>query len=139
MQFKLHHVGIAVRELGQAADRLSCLFSYDLVSGPFDDPLQRVSVSFLSGSSGDAAQIELIAPFGENSPIQSMLNRGATGPYHLCFETEDIVAAVEHLQRQGCVVISQPLPAVAFQGRRIAWIYTPDRQLFELLEAEATR
>jgi methylmalonyl-CoA/ethylmalonyl-CoA epimerase len=25
---------------------------------------------------------------------------------------------------------------VAFQGRRIAWIYTRSRQLFELVEAE---
>ena len=34
------------------------------------------------------------------------------------------------------VLISPPAPAVAFDGRRIAWVYTPTRQLIELLEEE---
>ena len=35
------------------------------------------------------------------------------------------------------MIVSKPVPAVAFQGRRIAWIYTSSRQLFELVEAKA--
>ena len=34
------------------------------------------------------------------------------------------------------MVVSGPVPAVAFGGRQIAWLYTPTRQLFELVEAE---
>jgi hypothetical protein len=34
------------------------------------------------------------------------------------------------------MIVSKPVPAVAFQGRRIAWIYTSARQLFELVEAK---
>ncbi len=99
-------------------------------------PIQKVSVNFLTQSAGDIAEIELIAPLSEDSPIKSMLAKGSGGAYHLCFETTDIERALIHAKNNGCMIVSQPVPAVAFNGRRIAWIYTPSRQLFELVEAE---
>ena len=135
LDFKLLHVGVAVPALGPAAESLAKLFGYKLVSGPFDDPIQKVSVEFLSQSANDTAEIELIAPGAEDSPIRSMLGKDGGGAYHLCFETSDIEAAVVHAKAVGCIIVSPPVPAVAFQGRRIAWIYTRSRQLFELVEA----
>lgn len=136
--FKLLHVGVAVPSLGPAAELLAKLFGYKLVSGPFDDPIQKVSVEFLAQSTEDAAEIELIAPAAEDSPIRSMLAKDGGGAYHLCFETSDIEAALLHVKTLGCIVVSPPVPAIAFQGRKIAWIYTRSRQLFELVEAEAS-
>jgi len=137
LDFKLLHVGVAVPALGPAAESLEKLFGYKLVSGPFDDPIQKVSVEFLAQSAEDAAEIELIAPAAEDSPIRSMLAKDGGGAYHLCFETSDIEAAVAHAKALGCIIVSPPVPAVAFQGRRIAWIYTRSRQLFELVEAKS--
>jgi methylmalonyl-CoA/ethylmalonyl-CoA epimerase len=134
--FKLLHVGVAVPSLGPTTELLSTLFGYKVVSGPFDDPIQKVSVNFLAKSNEDVAEIELIAPITEDSPIRSMLAKDGGGAYHLCFETSDIDGALIHAKNNGCVVVSGPVPAVAFQGRRIAWIYTRSRQLFELVESE---
>ncbi len=134
--FKLRHVGVAVRSLAPATDTLATLFGYRVISGPFDDPIQKVSVNFLTQSDNDVAEIELIAPLGEDSPITAMLAKSGGGAYHLCFETSDIEQALLHAKNNGCIVISGPVPAVAFNGRRIAWIYTKSRQLFELVEAE---
>jgi methylmalonyl-CoA/ethylmalonyl-CoA epimerase len=134
--FKLRHVGVAVPSLDPATDTLSTLFGYRVISGPFDDPIQKVSVNFLTQSDNDVAEIELIAPLGQDSPITAMLAKSGGGAYHLCFETSDIEQALVHAKDNGCIVISGPVPAVAFNGRRIAWIYTKSRQLFELVEAE---
>ncbi len=134
--FKLRHVGVAVPSLGPATETLSTLFGYNVVSGPFDDPIQKVSVNFLTTSDKDAAEIELIAPLSEDSPITSMLAKSGGGAYHLCFETSNIDQALVHAKNNGCMIVSPPVPAVAFGGRRIAWIYTKSRQLFELVEAE---
>lgn len=133
--FKLRHVGVAVPSLGPTTELLSALFGYKVVSGPFDDPIQKVSVNFLATSSNDAAEIELIAPMSEDSPITPMLAKGGGAAYHLCFETTDIEQALVHAKSNGCIIVSPPAPAVAFDGRRIAWIYTRSRQLFELVEA----
>jgi methylmalonyl-CoA/ethylmalonyl-CoA epimerase len=136
LDFKLLHVGVAVPSLGPTTELLSTLFGYKVVAGPFDDPIQKVTVNFLAKSGEDVAEIELIAPITEDSPIRSMLAKDGGGAYHLCFETSDIDGAMTHAKNSGCIVVSPPVPAVAFQGRRIAWIYTRSRQLFELVEAE---
>jgi methylmalonyl-CoA/ethylmalonyl-CoA epimerase len=127
---------VAVPALGPTTELLSALFGYRVVSGPFDDPIQKVAVNFLAASGKDVAEIELIAPISEDSPIRSMLAKDGGGAYHLCFETSDMEAALAHAKKNGCVVVSNPVPAVAFGGRRIAWIYTRSRQLFELVEAK---
>lgn len=134
--FRLLHVGVAVPAIDPVTESLTALFGYRVVSGPFNDPIQKVKVNFLTTSASDIAEIELIAPLSEDSPVQSMLKKGQGGAYHLCFETSDIEAALAHAVNNGCIVVSQPVPAVAFGGRRIAWFYTCARQLFELVEAK---
>ena len=137
LTFKLRHVGVAVPALDPATEILESLFGYRVISGPFDDPIQKVTVNFLTQADDDVAEIELIAPLTEDSPIKSMLTKGSGGAYHLCFETSDMEQALAHAKNNGCIVVSPPAPAVAFGGRRIAWIYTKTRQLFELVESEA--
>ena len=93
--FKLRHVGVAVPALGPATDTLTTLFGYRVISGPFDDPIQKVSINFLTRSDSDVAEIELVAPLTEDSPITSILAKNGGGAYHLCFETTDIDQALE--------------------------------------------
>ncbi len=134
LKFRLLHVGVAVPELDPAANMLQSLLGYRVISGPFDDPIQKVTVNFLTQSDEDVAEIELIAPLTADSPINSMLNKSGGGAYHLCFETNDMERALAHIKRHKCLVVSAPAPAVAFGGRRIAWFYTSTRQLVELVE-----
>ena len=134
LRFELLHVGVAVPALEPAAKTLETLFGYRVVSGPFDDPIQKVSVNFLTQAATDRVEVELIAPLTPDSPVQSMLGKSGGGAYHLCFGTNDLEAALTHVKSKGCMVISPPQPAVAFAGRRIAWFYAPTRQLFELVE-----
>lgn len=134
--FRLSHVGMAVAALRPTTELLQHLLGYRVVSGPFDDPIQRVQVNFLAAGKQDIAEIELIAPLGDDSPIKTLLGKNGASAYHLCFETTDIEGALKHARILGCMVVSEPVPAVAFAGRRIAWLYTPTRQLFELVEAE---
>ncbi len=136
--FRLHHVGVATQKLTATATLLESLFGYRTISGPFADPVQRVSVSFLTLSADDAVEVELVEPLTDDSPVGSILKKGGGTAYHLCLETTDLDAALAHSKRLGCIVASAPAPAVAFGGRRIAWIYTSTRQLIELVETAAT-
>lgn len=135
LRLRLSHVGVAVPQLGPATASLEAIFGYRVVSGPFDDPIQRVSVNFLTTSPVDQVEIELVAPLTDDSPVRAMLDKNGGGAYHLCFETADLEGTLAHAKRHGCMIVSAPAPAVAFDGRRIAWIYTATRQLFELVEA----
>jgi methylmalonyl-CoA/ethylmalonyl-CoA epimerase len=132
-KFIFHHVGVAVRDLETANQILENLFGYKLISGPFDDPIQKVSVSFLSRGEGDPV-IELVAPLGPDSPVRRTLEKGG-GTYHVCYEVQDINAAIAHLVDQGSFLLSGPVPAVAFEGKEIAWLMTGAKLLVELVQA----
>jgi methylmalonyl-CoA/ethylmalonyl-CoA epimerase len=132
--WELHHVGVAVRDLRAAMPFYTGLLGYQLMSGPFDDPIQGVSVCFLCRRpSATEVSLELVAPIDDASPVAKTLNRANTA-YHLCYEVADLEGSIENARAQGCVVISEPAPAVAFLGRRIAWLYAPTRNLLEVVE-----
>ena len=132
-KFTYHHVGVAVPDLRTALPIYRKLFGYELVSGPFDDPIQNVSVCFLSRGEGDMT-MELVAPLGPNSPIDRTLKKGG-GTYHVCYQVRDINTAIAHLVNQGSFLISGPVPAAAFDMREIAWLMTEVNLLVELVEA----
>jgi methylmalonyl-CoA/ethylmalonyl-CoA epimerase len=134
VSMKLSHVGIAVPNIEQAVAAYGRIFGYIVRSGPFVDPIQKTSVCFMgTGQDGDMP-IELVAPIGDDSPVNRLLGKGI-GTYHFCYEVDDLTEALKHVRSQGCLVVSEPVPAVAFAGRRIAWFYTPTRQLTELVES----
>ena len=132
-KFTFHHVGVAVRDLSKAIPVYKSLFEYELTSGPFDDPIQNVSVCFLSRGEGDTV-LELVAPLGPNSPIDRTLKKGG-GPYHVCYQVPDINVAITYLIEQGSLLLSGPVPAVAFEMREIAWLMTEVNLLVELVQA----
>ncbi len=128
----LHHVGVAVDDLERAIEVHRNVFGQELLGGPYHDPLQQVSVCFMQ-LAGSASQLELVAPSSDESPIANWL-RKQIGAYHVCYEVDDLGAALEHVRSKRCTVVSGPTPAIAFGGRRIAWMFTATRQLTELLE-----
>lgn len=133
--FRFHHLGVAVPDLAKAIPVYQDLFGYQLTLGPFDDPVQKVSVGFLSRNLTGDMVIELVAPLGDDSPVRRTL-QGGQSAYHVCYEVHDIQGTINQLTRKKCIVLSAPVPAVAFNQRPIAWISTPTRQLIELLGYE---
>ena len=105
-RFPIHHIGIAVWNLESALPNYETLLDYKLIAGPVSDPIQRVSVCFLSRGEEDTV-IELVAPLGPNSPVDRTLKKGG-GPYHICYQVSDINAAISHFTAQGSLLLSGP-------------------------------
>jgi methylmalonyl-CoA/ethylmalonyl-CoA epimerase len=101
----------------------------------FHDPLQKVRVTFLQTQNPSDAQVELIEPAAEDSPILSFLQKGG-GLHHLCYEVTNLDSELDEMRSRGLVVVRKPLPAVAFENRRIAWLSTKQKLLLEFLEAQ---
>ena len=136
-QFTFHHLGVAVNSIEKSLPVYEHLFGYRLVSGPFIDPIQRVSVCFLESHEGGMT-IELVEPHDAVSPVRKLLEKG-TAAYHVCYEVDNLEKILRFAADKGCVVVGRPAPAVAFGNRRIAWFYTPTRQLIEVLEKSLER
>jgi methylmalonyl-CoA/ethylmalonyl-CoA epimerase len=103
------------------------------VSQTFEDPIQRSRVAFLDLPTPGAVQLELVEPAAADSPVARFLEKGG-GLHHLCYEVDDLQRQIQWMKSQRAVLIRSPKPAVAFGGRRIAWMRTRDSLLIEYLE-----
>jgi methylmalonyl-CoA/ethylmalonyl-CoA epimerase len=133
----LHHVGLVVRDIEAEIEEFakSILASWD--GRIYHDPLQKVRVTFLHTLNETDPLIELVEPATEDSPVQQFLTKGG-GLHHLCYEVTDLDLHLRKMQVAGAVLVKAPLPAVAFENRRIAWVGTKQRLLLELLESDKT-
>ena len=133
LPFALHHVGFLVRDLASAAQEFAERLGYVVQSLPIEDPIQTAEVQFLRQPGSDS-WLELVTARGDSSKLATALDKGG-GLHHLCYEVPDILAACQHLREHGMLLLTDPVPAVAFGGRRIAWLMDRSRLLLELVEA----
>jgi methylmalonyl-CoA/ethylmalonyl-CoA epimerase len=129
---RLHHMGFVVADITTAMPAFVRSMAAEWDGQIFEDPLQKAKVAFMTTRPGDA-QIELVQPVGENSPVQRFLLQGG-GMHHLCYEVASLEAELTSFRSRGAAIASRPKPAVAFGGRRIAWVITSEKFLVELLE-----
>ncbi len=131
---RLHHVGYVVSDIESSARGFMHSLGMTWDGAIYEDPIQRVKVTFLE--TGPAcAQIELVAPAKADSPVTKFLAKGG-GQHHLCYQVEDIEKALAVFKSRKASVVQRPCPAVAFEGRRIAWLITRERLVIELLETQ---
>lgn len=119
------HVGLAVRSIENTLDIADKI---DVVS----DSIQKVSVGFVQMN---GLTVELIEPLGQDTPVALSLKKGQQ-LVHLCFRVPDMAAAIEKGRQNGFHCIAKPVPAIAFNNRKIAWLFSRTYGLIELLEME---
>lgn len=130
---QLHHIGMLVKDVAVATKMYIERFGYELKSGIIHDPVQGAYVQFVK-LHGDTVYLEFICPDSAASKLSNALSKGE-GIHHLCYATEDIDSTCADLRAKGMSLVRAPIRAVAFQGRRIAWLMGRDRILTELVEA----
>jgi methylmalonyl-CoA/ethylmalonyl-CoA epimerase len=133
MALKFHHVGIVVGSIEESALRYRQLFGLEPVSPVVTDDRQRVNVQFLA-SEADATSVELIEPLPGESPARRALEKGG-GLNHLCFEVVNVAEYVRHAESNGVICVCPPVPAAAFGGRRIAFLFYKGIGLVEFVES----
>jgi len=128
---KLEHVGVVVANIQAVAKHYVEMLGA-IEDGPLVfDPTQRVNIQFYRLA--DGTRIELIEPVGEDSPVKRSLEKGG-GLNHLCYEVPNIEEAVAAARAARAICICEPTPAVAFGGRRVAFIFQKQLGVIEFVE-----
>ncbi len=128
-----HHIGFVVASIENSIQGFSQSLQAEWDGKIFHDPNQVVKVTFLRSKQAGNPVVELVEPAGETSPVIPFLKRGG-GLHHLCYEVDELEEQLGVSRAQGAIVVRPPLLAVAFDGRRIAWVYTKSKLLLEYLE-----
>jgi methylmalonyl-CoA/ethylmalonyl-CoA epimerase len=128
-----HHVGFVVSSIehtvGAFAKSLEARWDGVIVH----DPTQKARVTFLQSQNAADPLFELIEAASQDSPVFAAAKKGG-GIHHVCYLVESLNQQLEACRSQRAVIVRQPTPAVAFGGRKIAWVYTRSRLLIEYLE-----
>jgi methylmalonyl-CoA/ethylmalonyl-CoA epimerase len=124
-----HHVGIACRSIEDEKKYYQSL-GYRQEGEFFTDPLQKISGIFMILGS---MRIELLEATVKDSPLHSFLNRGIH-MYHQAFLCPDLPGVIENFLLEGAVLVVDPIPAVAFNGRKISFLMLRNKLLVELIE-----
>lgn len=130
---KLHHLGFVVADIAAAMKGFVRSLAATWDGRVYEDRLQRVKVAFLTILPGDPL-IELVEPTTEDSPVRRFLTDRGGGLHHVCYEVGDLEEQMAEMGARRCMIIRRPKPAIAFDGRRIAWMLTAEKLLVELLE-----
>jgi methylmalonyl-CoA/ethylmalonyl-CoA epimerase len=131
---RLNHVAIAVPDLAAASALYRDILGAT-VSAPVPQPDHGVTTVFIELPN---TKVELIAPLGDNSPIAAFLARQPSGGiHHLCYEVDDIAAAVADLSAKGARVLGDGRPRIGAHGRPVVFLHPKDflGTLIELEEA----
>ena len=129
-----HHVDFVVSSIQNTAQAFADVLQADWDTHIFHDPNQGVRVTFVKSRRAGDPLWELVEPAGDTSPVRSFAAHGG-GMHHVCYVVDNLETALTRARSLGAIVTRQPMPAVAFGERRIAWIYTKNHLLIEYLES----
>ncbi len=131
---RLNHVGVATPSIAASIG----IYRDMLGATAFTDiralPEQGVSFCFVDLPN---AQIELIEPYGADSPIHGFLAKNPKGgQHHLCFEVPDILAARDDMRAKGATVLGTGEPRIGAHGVPVIFVHPKDMGgvLIELMQ-----
>ena len=129
---KLNHVGVATPSIDASVAMYRDVLGATSVTDKWAMPEQGVWVCFVNLPN---AQIELIEPYGDKSPITAFLEKNPKGgQHHVCFEVEDIIAARDEMKAKGATVLGEP--RIGAHGTPVIFVHPKDMGgvLVELME-----
>jgi methylmalonyl-CoA/ethylmalonyl-CoA epimerase len=127
--FAFHHLGYACADLAKDRAQFERL-GYAVEGEAFEDPVQGIAGLFLTGA---GPRIELLQNLPGSKTLDPWLAQG-TKVYHFAYEAPDLSAAMAWARAQRAITTVQPVPAVAFGGRRIAFVMLRNGWLLEFIE-----
>lgn len=118
---RLNHVGVATPSIEASQALYRDLFGATDITPRTAIPEQGVWVSFVNLPN---AQIELIEPYGEASPIHAFLAKNPKGgQHHVCFEVDDILTARDEMRAKGAAVLGTGEPRLGAHGVPVIFLH----------------
>tara|TARA_B100001123_G_C14854891_1_gene845575 strand:- start:132 stop:536 length:405 start_codon:yes stop_codon:yes gene_type:complete len=129
---KLNHIAIVVPDLKNAKKIYEDKFNAK-VSEPKSYPEHGVTVVFVQL---DNTKIELMEPYGDNSPIKKFLDKNPNGGmHHICIEVSDINQSLKNLNDKNVTILGNGKPIKGSHNKPILFLH-PKEFCGTLIELE---
>ena len=128
---KIEHIGIAVKDLKQAAETYQTLLN----TAPYkEEQVESEGVTTLFFKTGES-KIELLSATHENSPIAKFIAKRGEGIHHIAFTVDDIESEIKRLESSGFQLLNKT-PKPGADHKLIAFLHPKSSNgvLIELCE-----
>jgi methylmalonyl-CoA/ethylmalonyl-CoA epimerase len=115
---KINHVAVVVEDVQAALGFWQKALGLPLERTEHNES-EAVDIAFLPLGDGE---IELIAPFTQDSGVAKYLAKKGAGLHHICIEVEDIEAAMKRIIEAGSEMINDA-PKTRDEGIRYAFVH----------------
>tara|TARA_Y100000992_G_C21259155_1_gene490263 strand:+ start:72 stop:476 length:405 start_codon:yes stop_codon:yes gene_type:complete len=117
---KFNHVAIAVPDLKKASEKYRDVLGAK-VSKVHDYSDHGVSVVFIELQN---SKIELMEPYGNDSPIQKFLQKNMNGGiHHICIEVKDINKIVKNFNDRGIRILGDGNPKIGAHNKPVIFLH----------------
>ena len=123
---KIDHIGYLCKDINKSIDVFHSL-GYEQESGVIKDNIpdgdnkaRNVFICFLRNGEN---RVELVSPINEASDVYATIKRQGEGPYHICYQVEDLEISVSELKKSGWMVLKRPAKAIAFNNKRVVFLF----------------
>lgn len=118
---KIEHMGIAVKDLGEAEIRYTQL----LGTAPYKrEEVESEGVITLFFKAGDN-KIELLQATRPDSAIARFLEKKGEGLHHIAYDVQDIEAEMERLRGEGFTILNET-PKPGADNKMICFVHPKD-------------
>ena len=130
---RVEHIAIAANALAPSIELLSNTFGLTV---EYEEQIGQTRLAMLPVGE---TYIELLEGVGPESGVTRWIHDKGPGLFHICFEVEDIDAALAELKQKG-VGLRDETPRIGHGGARIAFLdpASTGNVLIELAELPAT-
>ena len=120
---KFHHIGIATKNIEKTLEWVSEHFQIINISDKVYDANQDAYLQMIETID---VNIELVS----GNIVEKLIKKNITY-YHVCYEVDNLQEAMTSFKNS--IVISNPVKAILFDNRKVAFLFTPIG-IVELLE-----
>ena len=102
----ISHLGVAVKDLEESREYYRSAFGLES-SDPIVGGEGTILVSMVDVGN---TIIELLQPIGQEGVMAKFLEKRGEGFHHVCYEVDDIQAAIREVKAKGLEVLGEPKP-----------------------------
>ncbi len=121
MNYKLEHIGIAVRDLEVSIKTYETLLSTNCYKRETVESEGVITAFFQT----EHTKIELLEATNEKSPIHKFIQKKGEGIHHMAFEVEDIKNEMSRLKKEGYRLLNKE-PKQGADQKLVCFIHPKD-------------
>jgi len=116
MKPSIAHIGVAVPDVEAAMQFYRDVLDVQIRGPEEADGARIVHLQF------EGAEVELLEPLRDDSPIARFLAKRGPGIHHICYRVADLDAALSRCRKRGYQLVDD-LPRTGAGGHRIAFLH----------------